>query len=87
MRDSQNPLFRKVFTPWYDSGFACIVIITFTVLVLCFGGLGLLASQDYPDYQGVIWVPLLLMLMSLLVLISTIVRLIGRNRRRDSGLG
>ena len=81
MRNSQNPLFRKVIAPWYDSEFACIVIIVFTALVFCFGGLGLLAAQDFPDDQGIIWVPLLLILMSLFVLISTMVRLIGRNRK------
>jgi hypothetical protein len=82
MRNSQNPLFRKVIAPWYDSEIACVVIIVFMVLVLCFGGLGILAARDNPAYHRIIWVPLVLILMSLFVLISTIVRLIGRNRGR-----
>jgi hypothetical protein len=86
MRNSQNPLFRKVIAPWYDSELACIIIIVFMVLVLFFGGLGISAVQDHPDQQGVIWIPLILILLSLSVLISTIVRLVRRNRRQYQNL-
>ena len=86
MRNSQNPLFRKVIAPWYDSELACIVIIVLMVPVLFFGGLGISAAQDHPDYQGIIWVPVILMLLSLFVLISTIIRLIKRSRRHYQNL-
>jgi uncharacterized membrane protein len=82
MRLNQNPLFRKVIAPWYDSDVACIIVIFFMVLVLCFGGIGMSTALDSPADQGNAWVPLLLVLMSLFVLISTAVRLVGRNRRR-----
>jgi uncharacterized membrane protein len=82
MRPNQNPLFRKVIAPWYDSEIACVIVIVFMMLVLCFGGIGMLTALDNPAYQGHAWVPLLLMLMSFFVLISTAVRLVGRNRRR-----
>jgi succinate dehydrogenase hydrophobic anchor subunit len=82
MRPNQNPLFRKVIAPWYDSELACIIVIIFMVLVLCFGWIGMSTALDNPSDQGHAWVPLLLMLMSFFVLISTAVRLVGRNRRR-----
>jgi hydrogenase-4 membrane subunit HyfE len=82
MRPNQNPLFRKAIVSWYDSEIACVVVIIFMVSVLCFGGMGISAALDNPAYQEYVWVPLLLMLMSLFVLISTAARLVGRNRRR-----
>ena len=86
MRTHQDPLFRKVIAPWYDSEIACIVVIIFMLPILCFGGLGMSAALDYPAYQGYVWVPLLLILMSFFVLVSTIVRLVGRTRRRYPNL-
>ena len=32
MRTHQDPLFRKVIAPWYDSEIACIAVIIFMLL-------------------------------------------------------
>jgi hypothetical protein len=80
MRAHQNPLFRKVIAPWYDSEFACILVIVFMVPVLCFGCLGMAVALDIPAYQGYVGVPLLLIFTSLYVLLSTAIRLFMRKR-------
>ena len=80
MRAHQNPLFRKVIAPWYDSELACILVIIFMVPVLCFACLGMAVALDMPAYQGYLGVPLLLILMSLYVLLSTAIRLFMRKR-------
>lgn len=86
MRSRHIPLFRKVIAPWYDSETACAAVIIFMALVLCFGGIGMSAALDNPADREYAWVPLLLMLMSCFVLISTVFRLVGRNRRRNAKL-
>jgi hypothetical protein len=53
-------------------------------LVLCFGGVGMSVALNNPADREYARVPLLLMLMSCFVLISTVVRLVGRNRRRNA---
>lgn len=87
MKSNQNPLFRKVIAPWYDSEIACIAVMVFMALVLCFAGLGVSAALDIPDYREYVWVPLLLGAMCLFVLISTAVRLFRRSPRRYGRTG
>jgi hypothetical protein len=84
MRIDQNPLFRKVIVPWYDSRTACYILIFFMVPVFLFGIAGILASRENIAYHEHIWVPVLLVLMSGGVIISTTIRLIKRYYRRFS---
>jgi hypothetical protein len=84
MRIDQNPLFRKVIVPWYDSLSACYIVIFFMVLVFLFGFAGILASRENLVYHEHVWVPVLLVLMSGSVIISTTIRLIKRYSRRFS---
>ena len=80
MRTDQSPLFRKVIAPWYDSEIACSIMGIFMVLVLCFGCVGVAVAVGNPADQGDVWVPLLLVFMSLYVLISTCIRIVKRKR-------
>ncbi|MBW1726315.1 MAG: hypothetical protein JRJ62_01795 [Deltaproteobacteria bacterium] len=75
MRIDQNPLFRKVIVPWYDSEAACYIVIFFMFIVFLFGVAG---------FHEHVWVPVLLMVMSGGVIISTTTRLIKRYSRRFS---
>jgi len=84
MRIDQNPLFRKVIVPWYDSEAPCYIVIFFMFLVFLFGFAGISASRETIEYHEDVWVPVLLMVMSGGVLISTTIRLIKRYSRRFS---
>jgi hypothetical protein len=84
MRIDQNPLFRKVIVPWYDSETACYIVIFFMVLVFLFGFAGISATRENIAYHEYVWVPVLLVLMSGGVIISTTIRLIKRYSRRFS---
>jgi hypothetical protein len=84
MRIDQNPLFRKVIVPWYDSRTACYIVIFFMVLVFLFGFAGISATRENIAYHEYVWVPVLLVLMSGGVIISTTIRLIKRYSRRFS---
>jgi hypothetical protein len=83
MRLTQNPLFRRTITPWYDSNAACIVVLGFTLLVAVFSFVGIDVAESDPAYRAYVWLPLLLLLLSLAVLASTIIRLVQRLQGQD----
>ena len=78
MRLDQNPTFRKVIVPWYDSETACFIVIVLMFLVFMFGFAGTSVASENSAYSGYIWVPVLLMVMSGVVIVSTTARLIRR---------
>ena len=84
MQLDQNPVFRKIIVPWYDSDTTCLLMIAFMLIVFFFGIAGLIVAQENPQYYGYIWVPFLLVLMSGWVILSTSVRLTKRYTRRAS---
>jgi hypothetical protein len=84
MRLDQNPFFRKVIVPWYDSEAACWVVIVFAGLVFLFALTGSSIAYGHPEYHRYRWVPMLLMAMSGGVIISTSVRLFKRYLHRYS---
>jgi hypothetical protein len=73
-----NPLFRKVATPWYDGDFACWVLLAMMVAVSLFSGAGIHVARMHPFYVDYIWVPVVLLILSLLVAVSVTLRLIHR---------
>ncbi len=75
---NQNPLFRKVIAPWYDTEKACYIVIVFMFLVLLFGIAGISAASEKTEYNDYIWVPVLLLVMSAGVIVSISIRLIKR---------
>ena len=84
MRIDQNPLFRRVIVPWYDSETACYIVIFFMFLVFLFGFSGISAARENIAYHEHVWVPVLLVVMSGGVIVSTTIRLIKRYSRRFS---
>jgi len=84
MRLDQNPMFRKVIVPWYDSETACFIVIALMALVFMFGFAGASVVLENAAYQEYIWVPVLLMVMSGWVIVSTTIRLIKRYAYRYS---
>jgi len=84
MRLDQHPIFRKVVVPWYDSETACFLMIIFMMIVFLFGFLGVAVARETVEYHKHLWVPVLLMIMSGLVIVSTTIRLIKRYAYRFS---
>jgi len=84
MKLTQNPSFRKVLLPWYDSDLFCIMISIFMALVFGFSGVGFRVALEQDEYQGHCWVPLVLMVLSGIVLATNLIRVLTRMVRRRS---
>ena len=84
MRIDQNPLFRKTISPWYDSEVVCIGVIMFMLIVFVFGCIGVSVAGEVAEFQGYVWIAVLLVVMSGGVILSTAIRLIKRHARRAS---
>lgn len=78
MGPDEPPFFRKVIAPWYDSDAVCVAQIIFMVLVFLFGCAGIVAANEMSAYRGILWVPSLLVFLSLVVMVTTALRLIQR---------
>ncbi len=53
--------------------------ITFMVMVLLFGLVGISVTREIEQYHDYVWVPVVLVLLSTGVMISAIIRLIRRH--------
>lgn len=84
MRLQKTPIFRNVIVPWYDSEAAGLIMIAFMLAVFLFGLAGVFVARGTAAYKGYVWVPILLMIMSGGVMVSTIIRLIKRYALRFS---
>jgi GMP synthase-like glutamine amidotransferase len=78
MRLDQNPVFRKVIVPWYDSETACLILVVCISLVLLFGFAGVSVARENAGYREYIWVPVALIVLSAWVIVSITIRLIRR---------
>ena len=78
MPSDKSPVFRKPVIPWYHSKAAYIVALSFLLLVLMFGLTGISVTRELEQYNGYIWVPALLVILSGALIISTTIRLIRR---------
>ncbi|PIE62511.1 MAG: hypothetical protein CSA25_04800 [Desulfobacter postgatei] len=75
MQLDPNPVFRKTITPWYDSNFACRVLIWSMVLVFCFAVGGVIVAGGDPRFARHIWFPLLLAGLSGFLVVKVSIRL------------
>jgi hypothetical protein len=73
-----NPLFRKPITPWYDHAIACWLLVAAMAGVSLFSWFGIHVARTHPFYDAYIWVPMVLLVLSLLVAGSVIWRLLHR---------
>jgi len=80
MRLDQNPLFRRVIIPWYDSDALCIIVIVLMFFVLLFSIAGIFVVFENIDYRNYLWLPGLLIMLSGSVFILTSIRLSKRHR-------
>ena len=78
MRLDQNPVYRKVIVPWYDSEIACLVVIAVMFIVFLFGFIGISVASETAEYRSLVWVPILVVTLSGAVILSTTIRLIRR---------
>ncbi len=78
MPADKNPVFRKAVIPWYNSSTAHIIVVLFMLLVILFAAAGLAVARENPDYRGYIWLPALLLAMSVAIIVTTAIRLIKR---------
>ena len=84
MRYDQKPVYRKLIVPWYDSETVCVIVVVFMLLVFFFALAGISVASDKAEYHQHIWLPILLILLSSAVIISTVIRLVKRYRYRHS---
>ena len=78
MRLDQNPVYRKVIVPWYDSEITCLVLIVLLFVVFLFGFIGISVASDSIFYGLYIWVPIILVVLSGGIILSITIRLIRR---------
>jgi len=73
------PVFRKAANRWYQSKMVYSLTITFMLLVLLFGLVGISVTREIQQYHDYVWVPVVLVVLSTGVMISAIIRLIRRH--------
>jgi hypothetical protein len=78
MLSEKNPVFRKPIIPWYQSKTAYSFTIVFMLVVFLVGLSGISVTHEYEAYNGYIWVPALLVILSGFLIITNIIRLIRR---------
>jgi hypothetical protein len=71
-----DPIFRKVIVPWYETKGVCWTLIVSMALVLFFGMAGVSVAALTPGYRGFMWVPILLIVLSLMVIVSSVRQLL-----------
>ena len=76
MPDDSSPVFRKAITPWYQSKLAYIIIIVVMLGFFFFGIAGLGVARDVAAYRSYAWVPILLIILSGTLVVTTVIRLI-----------
>jgi len=85
MQLDQNPVFRRIISPWYDSTTACWITLAIMTLVFVFATVGIAVAQQSMEFRSHLWLPLILMLLSGSVIVSTLFRLLKRRSRRGPG--
>ena len=84
MRYDEKPVYRKLIVPWYDTNTACLLVIVFMLLVFFFGLVGVSVAGENTEQYSKIWLPILLIVMSSAIIITTVIRLAKRLRHRLS---
>jgi len=78
----QNPLFRKVILPWYDTDAACVLTGVFMAVVFGCALAGISVTREIPDGARHIWLPVTLLVLSVLGIVTVVVRLFRRHAHR-----
>ncbi len=78
----QNPLFRKIILPWYDTDFACVLTGVFLLVVFGFALAGISVAFEAPDGGRYSWVPVALLVLSAVGIITVSLRLYRRHAHK-----
>lgn len=78
MQSDQEPVFRRIIIPWYDSDITCVFAALAMMLIAAFALRGLNLALQIVDHPSLIGLPLTLLVMSLLVFFSLVGRLLHR---------
>jgi hypothetical protein len=73
-----DPNYRKVIVSWYDSEIVTIILLVFLAAVIGFAYFGILTAYETMEYRRYVWIPGLMMGLSLTVFLTSIVRLFRR---------
>lgn len=84
MPSDRSPVFRKAIVPWYHSKTVCMITIAFMLFVFLFGLAGISVAREHEQYNGYIWVPLVLVVLSGGIIVFNIIRLIRQRTSRKS---
>lgn len=75
MQLDQNPFFRKAITPWYDSNFACWVLVVIMGFVFIFAVTGIFIASSVSGFTDHVWFPFFLAFLSLFLVVKIVVRI------------
>ena len=78
MPSEKSPVFRKPVIPWYQSKTAYSIMVVFMLVVFLVGMTGISVSREIEEYNGYLWIPAVLVILSLCLMIINIIRLIRR---------
>ena len=78
MPSEKSPFFRKPVIPWYQSKTAYSITIVIMLIVFLVGLAGISVSREIDEYNGYLWIPAVLVILSVCLMIINIIRLIRR---------
>jgi len=78
MPSEKSPFFRKPVIPWYQSKTAYSITIVIMLVVFLVGLAGISVSREIDEYNGYLWIPAVLVILSVWLMITNIIRLIRR---------
>jgi hypothetical protein len=78
MPSEKSPVFRKPVIPWYQSKTAYSIMIVIMLVVFLVGLAGISVSREIDEYNGYLWMPAVLVILSVCLIITNIIRLIRR---------
>jgi membrane protein required for beta-lactamase induction len=78
MTREKNPVFRRAIIPWYDSDRVCWIVVGLMIAIAIFSAAGILAALEDPRFHNYFWLPLLLLLLSAGIAVSTLMRMMRR---------
>lgn len=82
MPTDKSPFFRKAIIPWYHSKKAYAAAIAFMLLIFLFGLAGISVARENLQFNGFVWVPIILVVLSGGIILFNIIRLIRRHAAR-----
>lgn len=79
MIKNNEPSYRAHVAPWYDSNKLCLMMIALMAVVNFFGWTGLFTTFSKPEWKGFWHLPVIIIISSAGVFLSTLRRLIIRS--------